>query len=272
VLSMRKTGSRRFSASPDFLLDRYDEEVGSRLTIGYVPDCVSGYEFSYTGRFQWDRAASATDAAGGLGTLLFAVAPVVPANLSAFNNATAQAQFETSEYWSLEASNTKVGWDVAKLICGLRYISYDEDFTILSQTATESGFLRSAVENQLIGFQVGMDLLYPVCRNTYTDLRARAGVYANFIDLDLRVINAGTTTAALLDDSTKLAGQLEFGSGLRYQFCEMLSVRGGFDLWYLSGVAAARDQFRDGILARREVRGKDDFLVVGLSLGAVFRY
>ncbi len=117
-----------------------------------------------------------------------------------------------------------------------------------------------------------MDLLYPICHRTYTDLRARAGVYANFIDLNFQVINAGSTTALVIDEDTKLAGQVEIGSGIRYEFSEMFTIRAGFEVWYVDGVASARDQFSGGIVANRSVRAKDDFTVIGWNLGAEFRY
>jgi hypothetical protein len=117
-----------------------------------------------------------------------------------------------------------------------------------------------------------MDLLYPICNRTYTDLRIRAGVYANFVDLDFQVVNAGTTTALLLDESTEIAGQFEFGSGVRYELCEQFSIRAGYEVWYFSGIASAKDQFSDGIVARRTVNADDDFLAIGVNVGAEFRY
>ncbi len=244
-----------------------------RLTIGHVPDCVHGYEFSFTGAFEWDREGVQVDPAGGIGTLLFAVPPVDPAGLSAFSNATAKAQYYKTQYWSIEMSNTNVGWDIMKLVCGFRYINYDENFTVISQNvANEVGLLRSDIKNQMLGYQLGLDLLYPVCHNTYTDFRARAGFYANFIDLNFQVLNAGSTTVLMLDDAIDIAGQFEFGSGIRYQCNDGLSFRTGFELWYLTGLATAKNQFSNGIVASQTVRASDDFFVAGLSFGAEYRY
>ena len=273
ALYMRKDGSRRFSVSPDFFISALQYEWAPRLTIGHVPDCVHGYEFSFTGAFEWDREGVQVDPAGGIGTLLFAVPPVDPAGLSAFSNATAKAQYYKTQYWSIEMSNTNVGWDIMKLVCGFRYINYDENFTVISQNvANEVGLLRSDIKNQMLGYQLGLDLLYPVCHNTYTDFRARAGFYANFIDLNFQVLNAGSTTVLMLDDAIDIAGQFEFGSGIRYQCNDGLSFRTGFELWYLTGLATAKNQFSNGIVASQTVRASDDFFVAGLSFGAEYRY
>lgn len=272
VLHMRRENDNCVSSSPDYCLTGCDHELGTRLTIGGVPDCVQGCEVTFLGVFEWDRVGYLSDPNGGIDTYLFAIAPFTDAQLSAFSNATEQAQIYDAQYWSVEANRTYVGWEVAKLLSGIRYIDYQEDYSILSRTATETGFLHSEVDNQMIGYQLGMDLLYPVCHNTYVDFRGRAGVYANFIDYDLLIENAGSRVVAINDDSTKLAGQLEIGMGLRYEFCRMVAVRCGAELWYLTGVATAPDQVDNGILSRYNVEGHDDFLVAGFNYGIELRY
>ena len=273
LLFMQRTGSRRISVSEDFFLNDFNYETAPRLVVGYVPDCVQGYEFSYTGRFSFDRGGFQSDPAGGIQTLLKAVPPLQQADLSAFSNATAKAQRYNGEYWSFDASRAIVGWDIAKLLLGVRYIDYDENFTAISQNIDdEVGLLRSDIDNRMLGVQAGMDLLYPICRNVYTDLRGRAGIYANFIDLDFELINDDQVKAFLLDDSIKFAYQLEIGSGVRYQFTERFSIRTGVELWYFDGVASARDQFSDGIVARRTVKAGDDITIVGFNIGADLRY
>jgi hypothetical protein len=238
-----------------------------------VPDCVQGYEFSYAGRFSFDRGGFQSDPAGEIQTLLRAVPPLQQSDLSAFSNATAKAQRYNGEYWSFDVNRAMVGWDIAKLLLGVRYIDYDENFTAISRNlSNEIGLLRSDIDNRMLGVQVGMDLLYPICRNVYTDFRGRAGLYANFVDLDFAVFNADRLTALLLDDTTKIAANLEIGSGVRYQFTERFSIRTGIELWYIDGVASARDQFSSGIVARRSVRASDDITVVGFNFGADLRY
>jgi hypothetical protein len=273
LLFMQRTGSRNISVSEDFFLNDFNYELAPRLVVGYVPDCVQGYEFSYTGRFSFDRGGFQSDPAGGIQTLLRAVAPLQQSDLSAFSNATTKAQRYNGEYWSFDANRAMVGWDIAKLLVGVRYIDYDENFTAISQNlSNEIGLLRSDIDNRMLGVQVGMDLLYPICRNVYTDFRGRAGLYANFVDLDFAVFNADQLKALLLDDTTKIAANVEIGSGVRYQFTERFSIRTGIELWYIDGVASARDQFSDGIVARRTVRASDDITIVGFNVGADLRY
>ncbi|MGI9472809.1 MAG: hypothetical protein ACR2NZ_14820 [Rubripirellula sp.] len=272
ALYMERQGNENFTASRNFFLSEFDFEGIPRLTIGAVPDCVHGYEFSIVGRAQWDRFGAATDASGGLQTFLTAVAPFSSLDLSAFSDAERQVQNWSAEYWGFEANSTLVGYDVAKLLVGVRYIDYDENFNYFSQTATETGLFSAAVENQMIGLQCGMDLLYPVCRNGYTDFRSRAGVFANFADLDALLINNGSTVLLSRQDDTSLAGVLEIGGGLRYQVGDFLTFRVGGELWWLGGMATAPDQFKNTINSRREVRTKDDFVIAGATCGAEFRF
>jgi hypothetical protein len=242
------------------------------LTLGGVPDCVQGCEVTFLGVFEWDRFGSRFDANGEIDSYLYPVDPITESQLSGFRNAIEQEQVYDAQFWSIEANQTYVGWEVAKLLCGVRYMDYQEDYLILSRNATETGFLLSEVDNQMLGYQLGMDLLYPLCRNTYVDFRGRIGVYANFIDYDLLVENAGSTVVAINDDSTKLAGQFEIGSGIRYEFNRLLAIRFGAELWYLTGVATAPDQVDSGILSRYNVQGGDDFLVAGFNYGIELRY
>lgn len=272
---MERDGDEGFTLSPNFLMSNFDQEWAGRVTIGSVPDCVNGYEISYTGHFEWDRFGLARDFGFGLGTLLTAGDPLTPANLTAFSNATEQTQTYSAEYWSVEANKTLMGWDVAKLLVGVRYIEYDEEFNYFSQNATDVGLLRSAVDNQMYGLQGGMDLLYPVSKIGYTDFRTRVGAFINSVDSDFLVFNAGFPQVGNFDDSTDIAGLIEIGGGVRYQLGQMLSIRAGGELWYLLGMATSAHQFRTNVISPstgRSVRTNDEVLIAGFTIGAEFKY
>lgn len=272
---MERDGDENFSLSPNFRMNGFDDEYGGRITIGRVPDCVHGYEISYTGQFEWDMAGSASDPGAGIGTFLAAGAPLAPANLSAFSNATFQSQSYQAKYWSAEANKTLMGWDMAKLLLGVRYIEYDEEFNYLSQNATAAGLVRSDVDNQMYGVQVGMDLLYPISKHGYTDFRTRLGAFVNSADSGLQVFNAGFAQVGNFDDTTDIAGVFEVGGGVRYQLGQMLSLRAGAELWYLSGMATSAHQFRTNVISPTSgsrVRANDDILITGVSVGAQLKY
>ena len=225
------------------------------------------------GPIEWDRFQLVNSPNSLLGTFLSTDASLAPANLSSFNNASFQSQRYDSEFWSIEASKTIVGWDVAKILIGARYIDYDEDFTYISQSAAGVGQLNSDVTNQLFGLQIGLDLLYPVGQFAYADFRGRAGGYLNFADADVSLVNAGAAVFANNDDDEEIAGMFEIGTGFRYQVGEALSVRVGTELWYLTGVATAPDQPRSVLSTStgNAIRVDDDILFYGLTFGAELR-
>jgi hypothetical protein len=274
-LYMQREGDRRTTASPDFRLNGFDFAWAPRITIGSVPDCVSGCEVSFTGPLQWDMSAVAAPGGFVLGTLLTPGLPVAAADLSAFSNADLQSQTYTADFWSLEVNKTLVGWDVAKLLAGFRYISYEEEYAYYSQNATEAGLLFSDVNNQMFGLQLGMDLLYPISNHVYTDFRARLGGFIDFAESNVFLDNAGDRVLATGDDGTEITVVFELGGGLRYQLGEMLSVRAGAEIWYMDGAANAPDQFANNIIrptTGRDIRVEDDVLFAGFSFGAELKF
>ena len=273
-LYIERDGEERFSLSPNFGLGGFDFESGVRVTAGSVPDCVHGMEVSFTGPIDWDISSSLSDPTGNIQTFLVPGNPIPAANLSAFNNSTFQSQTYTADYWSIEASKTLVGWDIAKLLFGTRYVDYDEEYAYFAQNGTDTGLLRSDVNNQLFGAQVGLDLLYPIACHAYTDFRGRAGAYLNFVEDDVSLSNAGANVFANGDDDTEIAGLFEVGTGIRYQLGEALSVRVGTELWYLAGVATAPDQINQVVTpdTGTSVRADDDVLFYGFNLSAQLRW
>ncbi len=267
-------GDDGFSLSQHFGSSDFDYEWAPRVTLGAVDDCVHGYEASFVGPLSWDITSSLANGAGGINTLLIPGLPVPAASLSAFNDAVFQSQSLSADYHSFEASKTLVGWEVAKLLLGGRYINYDEEYNYFSQTATEAGRLRSLADNQLFGLQIGLDMLYPISKHGYSDVRMRAGGYLNSADSNVTLANAGSTVLNNGSSDHELAGLFEFGSGVRYQLGEILSVRAGVEVWYLTGVATAATQV-DQIVrptTGRQARLDDDVLFTGLSFGVELRY
>ncbi len=278
TLFMQRQGGN-YSASPDFGMDDFDFEMIPRLTIGCVPDCVNGCELTFTGVAEWKQSGSASNPAGGIGTFLTTVAPFDATDITAFTDSIEQSQSLEAQYWSVEANKTMVGYDVARCLFGVRYINYQELYAYNGENDTPGGItptilgsITSETKNHLIGPQVGIDLLYPICRRGYTDFRTRAGVFANFADMDFDLRNNLDTTLFADDDTITVSGLIEIAGGLRFQVTDCISIRAGGELWWLGGVATATDQFRNTIGRINGVRTGSDFLVAGGTLGAEFRY
>jgi hypothetical protein len=289
-----------FNFNRTLLLPDFDYEWGSRIVVGSVYDCVNGYEASLVGPMSWDASNRLAPNQALDPTFQVGAANTIRTNVSYEN----QAQSLDSDYFSIDTSKTINGWEIAKLLFGGRYVDYSEDYSYSGITRTEvSRFpggvnpadlvtettqnigLRSEIENRMIGLQVGLDLLYPISRFAYSDLRLRAGAYANFAEsnyIQLGSSTQQTTTGPVPvtdgtrslnsrggDDDVELAGMFEIGSGVRYQVGELLSLRAGVELWYLSGVATATTNVQrpNGPIAVDE-----DILFTGLSFGSELRW
>lgn len=290
-----------FPASGNTLgLPGFDFEWGPRIVIGAVYDCVNGYEASLVGPFEWD-ASNQLAALTPLAPSFQAITGGIRRTDVELEN---QSQRLNAEYFSIDASKTINGWEVAKLLIGGRYVDYDETYGYVGTTritdsdfpggtlpadrvveSTQSIDLTNQVENQLLGLQVGLDLLYPIGRFAFSDTRMRAGAYANFAESRFNQVgsftpNVTTGTPLVTDiqtslnaqnsiDEVELAGLFELGTGIRYQLGELLSVRAGVELWYLSGVASATQN----VAAQgNAISVDDDVLFTGVSFGSELRW
>lgn len=295
---MHRGGLDRFTRSrtPGLLLDEPDFEAAPRITIGTAPDCVSGYEASFVGPLNFETSRSAVGAGGQ--TLLGDTE--LPDGIfrlfddpATANPNTVQFQRYQSDYWSVDASKTSLAWDIAKLLFGPRYISFDEqyDYTGASSDAvsTRSGSIYSETRNRLFGLQVGADIFNPVCRSTSAYFRGRAGAYYNNAESTAYVANSVFPLSAPAplgpavnvsryggrDTHHGFSAMFEFGGGLQYQISEMFSIQGGGELWYLSNVATASDQIPTQVgigTSYRKTKASDDVFFAGFNVGATMKY
>ena len=276
ALYLRRSGNRRFTLSDDFRLNRFGFDFAPRITAGIVPDCVNGFEASFTGVLDWDMSGSLASPTNELNSILRPNGITVPSDaMNTFQDAAFQSQRYASEFWSVEGSRVFHGWGISKFLYGVRYADLSESIRFSTINPVEgAGFFRSETENRMIGGQVGLDLMYPVARHAYADFRGRAGAYYNVVDMRFDVINAGERVVSARQDKDTLAGIFELGSGLRYQLGESLSIRGGFEVWYLTGVGTAREQIQNPIHTRfgEKVRTNDGVVIYGVNVGAEFRY
>lgn len=274
-LYMDRQGQENYTRAANFGIDSFDYEFAPRLTWGTVPDCVHGWEMSFTGVFEWDRRDSRSPNDGSLTSLFAAGAPIVPADFDAFNGADRQIQTHESEYWSLEMNKTIIGWDVAKILYGVRYIDYDDNYSYTSvHPANNVGFMNGRTANSMIGAQLGLEMLYPISSHGFVDFRSRGGIYLNMVDSDVLLVNDGSTILRNHAEDDDIAGVFELGTGVRYELGKMLTVRSGFEMWYLAGVASATDQVSQVVTTGmgRNIDIDDDVFVFGLTLGAELRF
>lgn len=276
VLYMKHNDLSSYGSPAPFNLGDFDYELGVRITIGSVPDCHAGYEASFTGPFKW--SSTSARGGGGIDAFLTAGNPILPAQLTSFENADFAAQRYEAEYMSFDINRTLIGWDVIKLLYGFKYIQYEEDFRYFSDGpgGVGTGVLGSSTDNRMVGGQVGIDMTYPLTCRTWSDFRGRAGVFANFAENRFQLSNDGNAAPEIFNegDTTKLAGMIEFGGGLRYYLTNNFHIRGGGELIYVTEVATALDQFGSVMSpgTGRGINAGDSIFLFGFSVGAEVKF
>jgi hypothetical protein len=230
--------SQRSSLSNDFSLGAFDHDLGSRITLGRRLDCLEAWELTYVGPFKYTTQGNATGVS--LNTSLVASG----VNLSAFNGAVFHHQVRNSQLNSFEVMKKYWGWDILATSIGIRYLNVANDFHFTSidpAPGSEVGLLNLDLDNHIVGPQIGLDLLYPHNRWTFGS-RLKGGVYGNYAQGRLQVLNAGVVQV----DNDVNRGQFsllgEFGVSASYQVTPRVSLRVGYEAWLLYGVANTTDQ------------------------------
>jgi hypothetical protein len=203
----------------------FDHELGTRITVGYVRDCLDGFEASYVGEpggpFVWTFHKTVIPDDG------------IPVN---HDYRYTMQNFELSKKWW--------GWNVISTSLGLRYVRIGEHYTLdRFETALfgEEGFLTVETRNDLLGPQFGVDLYYPLGRWNST-LRAKAGIYANVADGNVKLDHAGVREVDNGEDEVQFAFLGELGWFGSYRILPRVTAFVGYELWYVYGVAEAVKQ------------------------------
>lgn len=231
------------SLSDAYSLSEFGYEGGMRVTVGRKRDCLDGWEISYAGPFEWEVARGVH----GFPLNSDFQVPNADINISAFNGAEYHLQTYESSLQSCEFNKRWDDWNTMSALIGLRYFGVDETFTFYSLDPlplAEEGLFTVRTRNHLIGPQCGMDLFYPVSAANRLSLafKTKLGIYANFADGGVRLVNAGVEELNNSADEVAFAFQGELGLSARLRITPRLSLRGGYEIWYLSGLALADGQ------------------------------
>lgn len=242
ALWLRRENDERFSMTRNFFMPDFQYEFGGRYTVGRLLDCVNGWEAVYAGPFDWQRSRTIF----GPGNLTSNFVPRLPYNgghVDAFNDADQHVQAYRAQLNSFELNRRWWTWDVLSTMIGVRYVDYEEDYAFLSQRNTVgTGRFQEGMDNQLLGAQVGADILYPVSLRTNVGFRVKGGVYANFEERTTFLNNNGTVLINAGDTDTDWAGVIEGGIFTNYQVVPSVRLTAGYEFWYLPGVATIPEQ------------------------------
>lgn len=130
-----------------------------------------------------------------------------------------------------------------RLFTGVRYFELGEDLWVRNPTADLE--TSSHVENQMIGFQVGLRReLWQFTEWAYVETLANGGIYNNRIDRFQRsgTISGGTGVDSRVEfNDVAFLGELALTAVARLNRC--LALRGGYQVLFVDGVTTAEDAF-----------------------------
>jgi hypothetical protein len=216
---------------------RFDAEAGPRLTLGRWFDPCSAWELSYFGMHHWNSQATA------VGDNNLSIPGDLGLALLDFNQADAMRLDYSAELHNAELNYLR-SLDNMTLVAGFRYLRLTERFNIHaidSDTGASDYNIQAA--NDLYGGQIGARVARGSGRLGW-EFTSKAGLFGN--NAKQRTFLADFDNTRLERDSQTRGGQVAFvgelGLSGTYQLTRVLTVRGGYNLMWIAGVALAPDQ------------------------------
>jgi len=230
----------------------FDARPGMKLTAALLIAPSTNLEATYIGNFFWRSTAEVNAGNGGLYSALSDFGTDPPGGFSDTDNATRATIEYTSvlDSWELSVRNRFAepeGRYHGSFLAGFRYVRLDEQFRHFTITPTGQMDYTVRTFNDLIGFQVGGDLSLRPTPRLLIGVEGKAGIYGNPGEQQT-TINAdslvGTFTEREINTEIAFVGEADFFAV--YNFNQRFSIRGGYQLFYLSGVALGTENFNPG--------------------------
>jgi hypothetical protein len=211
-------------------------QVGPRITLGHEFDATYSFEASYFGIFNWHETLTAT----GANNLN------LPGDLALAGGLAFIGADQVSITYDSQVNNGELNLlhnygNIACLI-GFRYFNLGEHLNIDANDIVDgTGFYDVNAYNNLFGLQGGARIVQ-ACGNWSYDLTGKAGVYGNSISSSQSVEDAGTALRNVHTTGAAVAFLGELGLNGNYQFSQNWFIRGGYQVFWVDGVALAPEQ------------------------------
>jgi hypothetical protein len=243
-------------------------QVGPRVTLGHEFDSTYSFEASYFGIFNWHDTLTATGAnnlnlpgdLGLTGGLAFIGADQV--------TVTYDSQVNNGEL------NLLHSYGNISCLIGFRYFNLGEHLNIVANDIVDgTGFYDVNAYNNMFGLQGGARLVQ-ACGNWSYDLTGKAGVYGNEISSSQSVEDAGTALRNVHTTGTAVAFLGELGLNGNYQFSQNWFLRGGYQVYWIDGIALAPEQldFTDTPTSGTHLNKTGSLFMQGANAGLMARW
>ncbi len=266
ALYFQRRGDEGFTLATGRKFNSFDYEWAGRITLGRMFDCVNAVEAVYAGPFHWRRNDFATGIP--VASRFVTSGGYLPAQITGFTNATTFRQSQSARMNVVELNRRWWAWDVFSIMIGVRGVDYREAYGI--STVAPGNVLSAGVTNLMLGPQIGGDFMQPVGLRTLVGIRGKAALLANFNDSTTRaIINNALLVNSASGTDVDVAGMFEFGTYVKYSITPSIRAQGGYDIWYLPGVATIDEQGLNNIspFLGDKSRATGEVLVHGASAG-----
>ncbi len=166
-------------------------------------------------------------------------------------------------------------------LAGMRWMYFNEDLSLWhgSSLLPALGNYHVDATNNLVGPQLGVSGGY-VCGRLSIRGYAKGGLFANFADQRQSVVGITDATGGLVafrdqsDSSLGLSSMVQCGLTGKIDLARHLSLRGGYHVIYLGGVATAADQVNlaSSNLLQTQVENAGSVIYHGASGGIELRW
>ncbi|HBJ34053.1 MAG TPA: hypothetical protein DDZ51_04680, partial [Planctomycetaceae bacterium] len=170
---------------------------------------------------------------------------------------------------------------------GFRWFQFNDDFRFSGYDGVNQANFDSNAQNDLFGYQIGGRWNYCLTSRLNIGMGAKVGAYANSVEVRQQVTDsanevryfsdnpASRTPVVLRDRGTVLSGLGEIDLGLGFRLTDCWTVRGGYRVMGISGVATSvgmikHEMFSENIVADHEAN--DSVMLHGAYIGTEFNW
>jgi hypothetical protein len=228
----------------------FDSASGMKLTLGRYVTARTAIEGSFYGTHDWSaRTSTPAFPHGDSGGPLFPYWGTGPGafNTTAFTNAsqhiaTAKTSFDSAElgvrHWFSPTASIMGGFRFLRVADNFELFSFDDE----DLNPDNVGFYRIHTSNKLFGAQIGSEYTHPLAPWLFCSAEAKAGVYGNAARQRNTLFNSDTTDDSRDDKDVEFARVIDVSLSLTAIVSNNITIRGGYNLLFINGVALATDQ------------------------------
>jgi hypothetical protein len=270
---LKRAGDESTTFSQSGELGTFGVDQASRVSLAWQSNPMEYYEFAFLGSLVWNRGLTSEPSMSSIQSQLQASSSE-PNWLTNMNGASSHTQVQRANLRSYELNKRWITDDLGNSFFGLNIIDYSEQFRFDSVRNGNTGSMGIDTTNLMVGLQGGIELWRPISQRIALGGNGLTGLYGNFAHGDWRMDSGSGSTFATSADEFRIAGTLGLGARARYQFSSHCWAYGGYQWWYLAGLATVDNQPIGEVssTASLDMTTNAGILIHGASCGLEFRF